>query len=326
MTIRKKSSSTSGHRGTELACGKDGVKPRKSVKKQDAPALAAPVPNERLPARKESLADNLELRAAAQRSYLDPMEVQQWMTNSGLELDPLSEASPYGLYNAGPDAVVAAFSQDVPGSLSFMQSVPSPISLQDSAFLPAPGTLPGNYDAAGEPILASGVNQSFDFAQGLDINHVQSMGEQYHNTWSYPTPVDDSFLLSNQTFVPSADLIDEPGLGPEWISEPFQAGADIFPGTVGCDPQPMAWPLVPVVDSSAASSYSRNSLLGYLPNSPISPDVQEDAAQRACMDDTIGLYPTLSLGEALPFSCPMDGADLPTSMRFVRVFNRAFML
>lgn len=318
MAIRKKTGPVSGLRGGENSCTQESLKPQNLNKKRDGLTLAAPYSNEHL-TKKESLAINLELNSADHRTYFDPMEVQQWMTNSGLELDPLSEMSSYGPYNAahGSDASVAPLAQGVQGSLSVLRSVTSPISLQESTCFAGPGRLPANYDDTCEPILASGINPSFDFSRGLTLDNVQSMGEQYHATWSHQTPVDDAFLFSNHPLVQSAKFIDEPGFFPEWTSEPFHAGTEFFPGTGPCDSQPMAWPSMPAVDSSAASSYSHNSLLGHLPNSPLSPDVQEDAAQRTTLDDTVGIYPALSIGEALPFSFPVDGADPLINIRFV---------
>lgn len=233
----------------------------------------------------------------------------------------VSELSPYGLYNAmhGSDASVAHFAQGAQGSLSILQSITSPISLQESAFVSGPGILPASYEETCEPILASGVNPSFGFPQGLDFNNVLPMGEQYHTTWSYPTPVDDNFLFSNEAFVQSANAVDERGLYREWTSESFQAGANDYSGTVPCDSQPMAWPPIPAVDSSVASSYSHNSMLGHLPNSPLSSDIQEDAIQCANLDDGLGIYPVLNIGDALPYSFPMDGADSRTDTRFVEV-------
>ena len=247
------------------------------------------------------------------------------MTNSGLELDVLSEMSSYGPYNAthGSDASVAPLTQGLQGSLSVLRSVTSPISLQDSTCFTGPGRLPASYDDTCEPILASGIDPSFEFSGALNLNNVQSMGEQYHATWSHQPPMDDGFLFSNLQSVQSTKFIDEPGFFPEWISEPFNAGADFFPGTGPCDSQAMAWPPMPAVDSSAASSYSHNSLPGHLSSSPLSPDVQEDAAQRASSDDAVGKYPVLNIGEALPFSLSVDGADSLINMRFVSKKNCA---
>lgn len=326
MTIRKKPSPISAHCGNEYIRGKENLKPQNLRKKQKAPQPFASYANEHYSSHEESLAVNLELNPAEHRTYCDPIEVQQWMTNSIPELDPLSEVSSYGLYNAaqGNNASVAPLAQGVPGSLSVSQVFASPISLQDSTFFPGPGRSLANYDDNCEPILAPGVNASFDFPQGLDFDNVQSMGEQHHNTWSYPTPVDDSFLFPTPGSVQSANVFDDPGLCPDWTSVPFPAGADVFTGTLPCETQPMAWPPVSAVDSSAASSYSHNSLFGYQPNSPLSPDIQEDSwatGQRENLDDVVGVYPALNIGEAPQFSCPLEVTEPRLNMRFVETFS-----
>ena len=310
----------SSHRGSENLCGKETLKPQTLFKKQNDAALTAPYAIEHFPAKKEPLAVNLELNTTHYRTY-DPLAVEQWMTNSVTDLGRLSEVSSYGLYNAmpGSDASVAHLAQGAQGSLSVLRSVASPISLPESAFVSSAERLPASCDKTCEPILASGGHPSFGFSQDLDFNNVLSMGEQHHTLWSYPTPRDDSFLFSNQAFVQSASAMNDLDLHHEWTSEPFQTEADFYPGTTPCDSQPLAWPPIPAVDSSVASSYSHHSTLGHLPNSPLSPDIQEDAVQCANLDDGMEMYPALNIGEALPFAFSTDGADSQIEARFVEI-------
>jgi hypothetical protein len=322
MTIRKKPSPVSAHGGSETVFGTEGLKPQNLRKTQKASMPVASCAHEHLPSREDSSAVNLELNPAEHRTYL---EVQQWMTNSFPALDLLPEVSAYELYNAaqGNDASVTPLAQQIQGSLSVLRSFASPISSPESTVFPGPASSLANYDNNCAPTLP-GVNSSFDLPQGFDFDNGQSMGEQHHNTWSYPTPVDDSFLFPTPVSVQSARVFDEPGLYPEWTSVPFQAGSDVFPGTVPCESQPMVWPPMSAVDSSAASSYSHNSLFGHQPNSPLSPDIQEDswaAGQRENLDDIVGAYPALNIGEALQFSCPLEATDLRRNMRFVETFS-----
>lgn len=325
MTIRQKSTPNLGHHGSERLCGEENLKPQNLPTKQCGPVPRAIAVNEPQSIKKESLAINLELNSAHQRAYLDPWEeVQQWMTNSVPELVPLPEVSPCGLYSAvhRNDASVAPLARGAQGSLSVMRSVVSPISLQGSAFLSDPGRFSANCDDSCEPVLASGVEPPFGFPPDLAYGDMQSMGEQYHIPWSYPMPPDDNLVFSNHAFLRSTHVIEEAGLYPEWTSDSFQAGVDPFNGAVPCDSQQITWPPVPAVDSSAASSYSHNSLLGYFPNSPLSPDIQEEInTQGASLDEGMGIYPPLNIDEALPFSFPMDSADFRTGMRFVELLN-----
>lgn len=309
------------HRGGESVCGKESLKPQNLVKKRDDPALIAPYAMEGFPAKKESLAMNLELNATHHGTYLDPMAVQQWMTNSVTELGPLSEISSYGLYNAMPgnDTSVVHLAQGTQGSLSVLRSVTSPISLPESTFVSDAERLPASCDKTCEPILALGKHPPLGFSADPDFSNVVPMGEQHHTVWSYPTPRDDSFLFSNQAFVQSANAMNDLGLHHEWMSESFQAEADFYSGTTPCDSQPMVWPPISAVDSSVASSYSHHSTLGHLPNSPLSPDIQEDAVQCANLDDGVEFYPGLNIGEAMPFTCSMDGADSQIKARFVEI-------
>ena len=275
---------------------------------------------EHFSSKKEPLAVNLEPNATHHGTYVDPMAVQQWMTNSVTDPAPLSEVSSYGLYNAmrASDTPVAPLAQGIHGSLSVLRSIASPISLQDSAFVSGAERLPASYDETCEPILVPG-GYPFGIPQDPDFNNVLSMGEQHHTLWSYPTPGDDSFLLSNEAFTQSANAMNEPGFDREWMSDAYRAEADFYSGTIPCDSQPMGWPPIPAVDSSAASSYSHHSMLGHLPNSPLSPDIQEDSVQCANFDDGVETYPALSIGEALPFSFPMDVADSHVNARFVEI-------
>lgn len=253
------------------------------------------------------------------------------MTNSVTGLAPFSEVSSYGLYNAMPgnDASVARLTQrthGIQGSLSVLQSVTSPISLPESAFVSSAERLPASCDKTCEPIVASGGRAPFSFFQDPDFNNVLSMGEQHHALWSYQTPRDDNFLFPNQAFVPSANPVNDLGLHHEWLTESFHAEAEFYPGTTPCDSQPMAWPPIPAVDSSVASSYSHHSTLGHLPNSPLSPDFQGDAVQCAHLDDGTDIYPALNIGEALPFAFSMDVADSHINTRFVENSARGMVV
>lgn len=241
------------------------------------------------------------------------------MTNSDAGLVPFSEVSSYGLIDAmhGSDASVAHLAHGTQGSHYVLRSVASPISLPESAYVPGAERLPASCDETCEPILASGGYPPFGFPQDPDFNNVLSMGEQHHTLWSYPSPVDDSFILSNQAFVQTAIATNEPGLHPEWTSESFRAETGFNSGTVPCDSQPMAWPPIPAVDSSVASSYSHHSMLGPLPDSPLSPEIQEDAVQCANLDDGLEIYPALTIGEPFSFPFTMDGADPQIHARFV---------
>lgn len=271
---------------------------------------------------------NLELNSTHHRTYLDPLAVQQWMTNSVTDLSPLSEVSSYGLQNAMPgnDASVAHLTQGTQGSLSLLRSVASPISLPESAFVSSAERLQASCDEICEPILAAGGHASFGFSQDPELNNVLAMGEQHHTLWSYPTPRDDSFLFSNQAFIQPANSMNDLGLHHEWLSESIQAEADFFPGITPCDSQPMAWPPIPAVDSSVASSYSHHSTLGHLPNSPLSPEFPEDVVQCAPLDDGIVLYPSLNYGEVLPFALSMDVADTHINARFVENSARGMVI
>lgn len=250
------------------------------------------------------------------------------MTNSVIDMGPLSEVSSYGLHNIMPgnDASAAHLTQGTQGSLSILPSVTSPISLPESAFVSGAERLPASCDKTCEPILAAGGHVPFGFSQDPDLNHVLAMGEQHHALWSYPTPRDDSFLFSNQAFMQPANAMNDLGLHHEWLSESIQAEADFFPGITPCDSQPMTWPPIPAVDSSVASSYSHHSTLGHLPNSPLSPDLQEDAVQCATLDDGIDMYPALNYGEVLPFAFSMDVADPHMNARFVENSARGMLV
>lgn len=265
------------------------------------------------------MAVNLEINTSHHRTSMDPMAVQQWVTDSVPALGPCSEVS-YELYNAthGSDFSVAHLAQGTRGSLCVMRSVPSPISLPESTFVSGAERLPASYEETCEPLVAFGGCPPFGFPQDPDFSSVLSMGEQHHNLWPCPTPGDDSFSFSNQAFVQSANDMNESGLH-EWTSEPLRAEAGFYSGTVPCDSQSMAWPPNSAVDSSVASSYSHHSMPGYLPNSPLSPDIQEDAVQCANMDDGIDMCPSLNIGEALPFSFVMDGTDSQINARFVEI-------
>lgn len=329
MTIRKKNNPFSGNRGSEKVSGKQNPKSGGLPKQEEmSAALPGSYLNESVPLRNSYLDLNMNKKHSDHRTYFNPADVQQWVTNSSTEADAFLDIAPRGQLNApnGKDISITRTVPETPGSLSLSQSVISHVSLQCSAQLPGIQGTNMNYDNACESVIASGMNPAFPMSHGLDFNgDIEFSGEQYQSgVWSYPTPVDDDTLFANSVAVHSTVTNNEQGLCHEWDPTSLHTSNEILATTVPCTSQQIAWSPLLAIDTSLSSSYSQNSVLAFQPHTPLSPCAQEDtwcAGQRGALEAESGLYSTLSLGEAAQFPSPPDFADMQNDMRFAEMFD-----
>ena len=321
MTIRKKGNPFSGNQGSEKHSGKQNSKSGSHPKRENM-FITAPgshTNDERIPPRNDSLDLTMKKRSSDHRTCFNPLEVQQWVTNSSTEADAFLEMAPRSQFNTLPDRDISA-SRMVPentGSFSLSQSV-SHVSLQCSAKVPG---IEMNYDDTRGSVIASSMNSAIQGSHVFGYSgDVDFSGEQYQSdVWSYPTPADEDVLFANS--ITTAN--NEQNLGHEWDPVNLQTGNEVLATTVPGTSQQLTWSPMLAIDTSLSSSYSQNSMLAFQPHTPLSPCTQEDTwctSQNETLDTDPGLY-LVSLGEAAQFPSSSDFANIQNDIRFAEKFN-----
>ena len=262
--------------------------------------------------------------------FNDPAQVRQWAANSATGSDTLVDVPGYGNCSAsyGVDPSMTSVAPQMPGSVSVLCSDVSQFSFQHLAHLPETNGAGINYDTFSPATVG---NTTCPIDHGLGFHPFQDIdgslgtldGQYPRDFWQFPTTGTDDAMFTNQ--VASNHLAMEgrnvdSGCRSGWPMTPVQAGDEILSTGLPCTSHPMACSPLSAVDPSVSSSFSHSSFLGPQPNTPISPDFQENtwsAEQSGSLEEN-AMFPAFTIGDSMEGSFPTERVNEQVDMlRFV---------
>lgn len=325
MTIRKKEIPLVGNGGNEMSF--TNVNSRNSRKMGDAFSVNhESYATGSIPVRNHSLALDLQCKIS-DRTYLDPAEVQQWVTNSSAGPDVYYDNFfyEYGTARSESQPSTSKLEPDNQGSLCRSQSAGSHLSFQHCFPVTQLQGLSVEFESNCNSMAASRVPVTCELSQNLDVDGSMNFtGEQHPSNWPYPTPVSDDVLFGNSAALHSDLALDQFGLSPGWPTVPFQADGEVLNELVLDGSQTATWTSMPAIGSSVSSSYSHNNLSGFSCYTPVSPDVQGESwfsGHRGSLDDTAGQYQCFSPGSAVRYPKSSENPDSQLDTRFAQVIS-----
>ena len=314
MTIRKKANPYIGNGANEMSFS--NLNPGNPGKIGDGfPVTRESYATGSFPGRSQSLALDLQYKVS-DRTYLDPAEVQQWVTNSsaGSDVYPDGLFYEHGTTRNESQPSTSKWESDNQGSLCRSQSAGSHLSFQHCFPEPQLQGLSVDFENDGNSMVASRVPSTCELSHSLDVDSSMSfMGEQYPSNWPCPTPISDDLMLGNSAALHPNLALDHVGLSLGWPAVPFQADGEVSNEFVLDSSQTATWTSIPAIGSSVSSSYSHNDLSGFSSYTPVSPDVQEEtwfSGHRGSLDDNTGQHQCFSSGSVT--QCP-SGSEHPGS-------------
>lgn len=255
------------------------------------------------------------------RTYLNPMEVQQWAANSATGATGLGDEyySPQSGASLGDDVPLntSAAGPMVPGSLSAPSSVASQVSLQYAHGMSDPDGLGLNFDSctASAGYSHSGTETCLGLSNGTNFhNSVSHTSMYYGDNQPYPTPASADMMYSCSSGFP-ADMprsYEDASFTNDWA---FVQGERI-PGWSGQYPS-HAMPMSPVSPRiMEASISSQGSFHAAHTSSPRSSAALED-------NEDCVFIPHFSNGDSVHFTSSTDAMDRQMDLtRLVRCDDR----